>query len=269
MADNWFKENLVAFVDEELSAADMEKFQLQLEKDSKLRKDVDEHQSMSRFLTYAFTPENPENATDLSLARMEQRFLKAARDEDSETAVFAKNSIPDREKTDFHSPPKREFSWLPYMGVSGIAASLMVVGFFSMDTFSPRDNSGLGNSDIYRGLISDTPELDVDSDGFGVGIAYLERGSPDISGILENSPFKLKVLSPITGKLDIFEVTNSKQETLLEKNINVIRGEKVTLPGVDAFTITDMKKITFKFIFNSSDTRIEKIKTFEIISLVN
>ena len=264
MADNWFKENLVAFVDEELSAADMEKFQLQLEKDSKLRKDVDEHQSMSRFLTYAFTPENPENATDLSLARMEQRFLKAARDADGRTAVVAQSSIPYREKTDFHSPPQKEFNWLPSIGVFGIAASLMVVGFFSMDTFAPRDNSGLGVSDIYRGLISDTPELDVDSDGFGVGIAYLERSSSDISGILEDTPFKLKVLSPITGKLDIFEITNSKQETLLEKNINVIKREKVTLPGSDAFTITDMERITFKFIFTSSDERIEKIKTFQV-----
>jgi len=122
----------------------------------------------------------------------------------------------------------------------------------------------MGTQNIYRGLTSDQTTLEVDGDGFGLGVVYVSVRDSSVDGILENSPFKFEIFSPLSGKLNIFETTDPELETLVETNIDVIKGKSVTLPSVDAFTVTDMEKITFKFVFTSSDKRIEKIKTFKV-----
>ena len=253
MSDTWFDENIIAFVDGELSDDDLKKFEEQIKKDPTLQREVEEHQSLARLITYTSTPEISD---ELSLARMKKRFTTAYEGEIGEVAR-ADHSIGMR------SPPQK-IRWLPYIGISGIAASLFVFGFLSLETFNPPDISGMGTQNIYRGLASDPTTLEVDGDGFGLGVVYVSVRDSSVDGILENSPFKFKIFSPLSGKLNIFETTDPELETLVETNIDVIKGKSVTLPSVDAFTVTDMEKITFKFVFTSSDKRIEKIKTFKV-----
>ena len=273
MSDTWFDENIIAFVDGELSDDDLKKFEEQIKKDPTLQREVDEHRSVARLITYTSTPETSD---ELSLARMKKRFMTAYEDEIGRGARAGHsrnmNSPLNKMNTEhlkvtstknIHDPSKKT-RWLPYIGVSGIAASLFVFGFLSLETFNPPDISGMGTQNIYRGLASDPTSLEVDGDGFGLGVVYVSVRDSSVDGILENSPFKFEIFSPLSGKLNIFETTDPELETLVETNIDVIKGKSVTLPSVDAFTVTDMEKITFKFVFTSSDKRIEKIKTFEV-----
>jgi len=326
MSDTWFDKNIVAFVDGELSNDDLQKFEEQIKKDPTLQKDVEEHQSVARLITYTSTPETSD---ELSLARMKKRFITAAIKElkganhsissiSSPLEKMSREHLKVPSTKNIHDPSKK-IRWLPYIGVSGIAASLLVFGFISMETFNPPDISDTGAQNLFIGLptIKDsagplkvlprnpggdlttklgwdavrsskiilkdseteckynsitqmvqcggsTEKISVDTDGFGLGIAYLIPSFTDVPGILENLPFQLEILSPITGKLDIFETTDPELETLVETNIDVIKGKSVKLPSVDAFTVTDIEKITFKFIFTSSDKRIEKTKTFKV-----
>ena len=253
MSDTWFDENIIAFVDGELSDDDSQKFEEQIKKDPALQREVEEHQSLARLITYTSTPEISD---ELSLARMKKRFTTAYEGEIGEVAR-ADHSIGMR------SPPQK-IRWLPYIGISGIAASLFVFGFLSLETFNPPDISGIGTQNIYRGLASDPTTLEVDNDGFGLRVVYLSVRDSSVDGILENSQFKFKIFSPLSGKLDIFEMTDPEKP--LEKNIDVIKGKSVTLPSVDPFKVQDMEKITFKFVFTSSELRVEKIKTFKVIS---
>ena len=273
MSDTWFDENIIAFVDGELSEDDLKKFEEQIKKDPTLQREVDEHQSVARLITYTSTPETSD---ELSLARMKKRFMTAYEDEIGRggRADHSRNmSSPLNKMTTEHlkvtstkniHDPSKKTRWLPYIGVSGIAASLFVFGFLSLETFNPPDISGMGTQNIYRGLASDPTSLEVDGDGFGLGVVYVSVRDSSVDGILENSPFKFEIFSPLSGKLNIFETTDPELETLVETNIDVIKGKSVTLPSVDAFTVTDMEKITFKFVFTSSDKRIEKIKTFKV-----
>jgi len=273
MSDTWFDENIIAFVDGELSDDDLKKFEEQIKKDPTLQREVDEHRSVARLITYTSTPETSD---ELSLARMKKRFMTAYEDEIGRGARAGHsrnmNSPLNKMNTEhlkvtstknIHDPSKKT-RWLPYIGVSGIAASLFVFGFLSLETFNPPDISSMGTQNIYRGLTSDQTTLEVDGDGFGLGVVYVSVRDSSVDGILENSPFKFEIFSPLSGKLNIFETTDPELETLVETNIDVIKGKSVTLPSVDAFTVTDMEKITFKFVFTSSDKRIEKIKTFKV-----
>ena len=264
MSDTWFDENIIAFVDGELSDDDLKKFEEQIKKDPTLQREVDEHQSVARLITYTSTPETSD---ELSLTRMKKRFMTAYEDEIGRGAR-ADHSIRlnllQKKSTEKVRGLSKKIRWLPYIGVSGIAASLFVFGFLSLETFNPPDISGMGTQNIYRGLASDPTTLEVDGDGFGLGVVYVSVRDSSVDGILENSPFKFKIFSPLSGKLNIFETTDPELETPVETNIDVIKGKSVTLPSVDAFTVTDMEKITFKFVFTSSDKRIEKIKTFKV-----